>query len=55
MGKCHKVSIWIEELELEIELYALMLEEIGIVLGEECLMKLASYNMNLEEQFVEFN
>jgi len=55
VAKYHKVSIQIQELELQIEPYALPLEEIGIVLGAKCLMWLGSYTTNLDERFMEFN
>lgn len=35
IGECHKVSIWIKELELQIDLFSLPLKEMDIVLSEE--------------------
>jgi hypothetical protein len=55
VGRCHKVSIQIQELELQTGLYALLLEEMDMVLGAKWLMQLGSYTTNLEEQFMEFN
>ena len=51
--KWHKVSIQIQDLELQTKLYTL-LGEMDIVLGVEWLMHLGSYTTNLEEQFMEF-
>lgn len=35
IGECHKASIRIQELELQIKFYALSLKEMDIVLGAE--------------------
>jgi hypothetical protein len=54
VGRCYKVSVQIQELELQTRLYALPLEEMDMVLGLEWLMQLVTYSTNLEEQFMEF-
>jgi hypothetical protein len=55
VGQCHKISIQIQELELQTRFYALPLNEMDMVLGAEWLMQLGTYTTNLEEQFMEFN
>jgi hypothetical protein len=55
VGKCHKISVQIQELELQTGFYALPLEGMDMVLGAEWLIQLGSYATNLEEQFMEFN
>jgi hypothetical protein len=55
VGKCHKISVQIQELELQPEFYALPLEGIDMVLGAKWLIQFGSYATNLEEQFMEFN
>jgi hypothetical protein len=52
VGRCHKVSVQIQELELQTGLYTLPLEEMDMVLGVEWLMQLGTYTTNLEEQFM---
>ena len=54
-GRCHKVSIQIQELKLQIGLYALLLEEMDMLLGAEWLMQLGTYTTKFEEQFMKFN
>jgi hypothetical protein len=55
VGRCHKVLVQIQELELQTRFYALPLDEMDMVLGAEWLMQLGTYTTNLEEQFMEFN
>ena len=53
-GKCHKISIQIEGLELQSGLYALPLNGMDMVLGAEWLAQLGTYTANLEKRFMEF-
>ena len=55
IGECHKVSIQIQELELQTDLFSLPLKKMDIVLGAKWLIQLGSYTTNLEEQFPECN
>jgi hypothetical protein len=55
VGKCHKISVQIQELELQTGFYALPLEGMDMVLSADWLIQLGSYATNLEEQFMEFN
>jgi hypothetical protein len=54
VGRCHKVSIHIQNLELQTGYYALPLCGMDMVLGAEWLMQLGTYATNLQEQFMEF-
>ena len=51
VGRCHIVSVKIQEMDLQTSFYALRLYEMDMVLGEKWLMQLETYNI-LEEQFV---
>jgi hypothetical protein len=54
LGRCHKVSVQIQNLELQSGYYALPLSGMDMVLGAEWLMQLGTYATNLQEQFMEF-
>lgn len=54
IGRCHKVPVQIQNLELQTECYTLPLSGMDMVLGVEWLMQLGTYATNLEEQFMEF-
>jgi len=49
IGEFHKVSIHIQELHLQIDLFSLPLKEMDVVLGAKWLIQLGSYATNLEE------
>ena len=51
VGRCHRVSVQIQEMDLQTSFYALRLYEMDMVLGGKWLMQLETYNI-LEEQFV---
>lgn len=51
VGRCHGVSVQIQEMDLQTSFYALRIYEMDMVLGEKWLMQLETYNI-LEEQFV---
>jgi hypothetical protein len=54
IGRCHKVFVQIQSLELQTRCYALPLSGMDMVLGAEWLMQLGTYATNLQEQFMEF-
>ena len=51
VGRCHRVSVQIQEMDLQTSFYALQLYGMDMVLGGKWLMQLENYNI-LEEQFV---
>jgi hypothetical protein len=53
--RCHKVSVHIQELELQTIFYALPFDEMVMVPSAEWKMQLGTYTTNLKEQFMEFN
>jgi hypothetical protein len=54
LGRCHKVSIQIQNLELQTRYYALPLSEMDMVLGAKWLTQLGTYTTNLQEHFMQF-
>jgi hypothetical protein len=54
LGRCHKILIKIENLELHSGYYALPLSGMDVVLGVAWLMQLGTYATNLHDQFMEF-
>jgi hypothetical protein len=52
VGRCCKISIQIQDLELQAGFYAPPLDEMDIVLGIEWLIQLGIYTTNLEEQII---
>jgi len=55
VGRCHKVSLQIQDLKLQTICYTLPLKDVHMVLGAEWLSQLGTYATNLNEQFMEFN
>jgi hypothetical protein len=49
LGRCHKIFVQIQRLELDAGLYALPLNEMDMVLGAEWLMQLGTYTTNFEK------
>lgn len=54
IGRSCKVSIKMQELELQRGFHSLPLNGMVMVLGVKWLMQLGTYSTNLEEQFMEF-
>jgi len=54
IGRCHKVLIHLQQLDLQTGYYALPLYGMDMVLGVEWMMQLGTYTTTLQEQFMEF-
>ena len=52
--RCHNVSLQIQELNIQLNCYALPLKGVNMVLGEKLLMKLCSNTKNLQVHYMEF-
>ena len=53
--RCHKISVQVQELEINLGFYVLPLDGMDMVLGAKWLMQLGTYTTNLEEQFTDFH
>ena len=49
VGKCHKVSLQIQNLHLQLNCVALPLKEVGMELGVNWLALLGTYSTNLQK------
>ena len=54
VGKCHKVSLQIQTLHLQLNCIALPLKEVDMVLGTDWLASLGTYTTILQKQYMEF-
>ena len=54
VGKCHKVALQIQNLNLQLDCYALPHKEVDLILGADWLTSLGTYSTNLQKQYMEF-
>lgn len=54
VGKCHKVKLQIQDLNLESKLYTTPLGGVDVVLGVQWLQKLGNYSANHQNHFIKF-
>ena len=48
LGKCHKVPLQVQDLNLQIKCYSLPLKGLDTVLGVEWIMQLSTYTTKLQ-------
>ena len=54
VGKCHKVPLQLQNLNLQLNCYALPLKKVDIILATDSLMSSGTYSTNLQKQYMEF-
>ena len=52
MGKCHKVSLHIQNLHLQLNCISLPLKEVGMVLDADYLASSRTYSTNIQNKYM---